>query len=202
MFRGGFGELCQLLDDCGGYRKLAPDPVARFGDFQVVPDTQLSPAAEKTGFVEINEGVEQIFVSFDNPFIETSTSLPSDYIVVLTPDDNVQTWVSTKTDDGFIVNIEPNVGFTGKVFWVAIQFDTTNARSIDVSFDNPIPQIDGHDVDYTVFVTPSDNSLTWISDKTSSGFKINTERPFGGTITLNKQICLYLTSSVFCEGKR
>lgn len=156
---------------------------SRFGDFQVVPDTEISPAAQKTGFVEVASGVESLFVSFDTQFAETSISSPSDYIVVLTPEDNIQTWVSSKTEDGFVLNIEPNVGFTGKVYWLAIQFDTTNTRSIPVFFDEPIPQIDGQDTDYTVFVTPSDNSLTWVSDKTSEGFVINTERPFEGTIT-------------------
>lgn len=155
----------------------------RFGDFQVVPDIELNFSSQKTGFVEVNEGVEKVYVSFDTAFKATTTSSPSDYMVTLTPEENVQTWVSSQTEDGFIINIEPNVGFVGKVYWLATQLDVSLTRTIDVAFDTPIPQVGGQNVDYTVFLTPSDNILTWVTDKTSSGFKINVERSFSGTVT-------------------
>ena len=156
---------------------------SRFGDFQVVTETQLGTTAQKTGYVEVNTGVESIYVTFDTPFVETTLSTSENYVVSLTPDDNVQVWVTSKTENGFIINIEPNVGFTGKVYWVATQYDSLNIRSIPVAFDANMPQIDNQDIDYTVFLTPSDNVTAWVSNKTSSGFIINTERAFSGTVT-------------------
>jgi len=155
----------------------------RFGDFQAVPSIELNTAEQKTGYVEVASGVEKVYVTFSDKFSDTTTTNPDDYVVSLTPSDNVQVWVSSKTEDGFIINVEPNSGFDGKVYWLATQFDTTLTREINVSFDEAIPQIDGEDVDYTIFLTPSDNVQVWASEKTSEGFKINVEKSFNGTVT-------------------
>lgn len=155
----------------------------RFGDFQVVPDVELNTSAQKQGYVEVAEGINKVYVQFSEQFNPTDISSSSDYVISLTPEENVQVWYTDKTADGFVVNIEPDVGFVGKVYWLATQFSESEIRQIEVVYDETYPRIDGESVDYTVFLSTSDNVVSWVSDKSELGFKINVERSYQGTVT-------------------
>jgi hypothetical protein len=154
----------------------------RFGNFQAIPVTTIQSSEQKSGFVKFEDGINKIFIDFDQSFT-APTSGTSEYIVSLTPDENVQVWYSDKNEDGFSINIESNTGFDGKVNWIATKINDEETREIEITFNESIPQIDGEDADYTIFLTPSDNIRCWYENKTSDGFKIKTEKAFTGTIS-------------------
>jgi hypothetical protein len=154
----------------------------KFGDFVVIEESALDTSEQKNGVVDFSSGIERINVVFSSPFMKDGQ--PSeDYVISLTPNDNVQVWFGSKNENGFTINVEPNVDFDGKVYWLATQFSNDKIRQTEVVFETPIPQIDSAYPDYAVFLTPSDNAVVWVSDKNENGFKINSERSFGGTVT-------------------
>lgn len=154
----------------------------RFGNFQVVPEITVETSEQKTGSTQFSDGIDKVFVSFDKPFTPNSSG-GVEYAISLTPDQNVQVWYSDKNEDGFSINVESNTGFDGKVNWIATKINSTEVREIEVAFEEVIPQVNGQDADYTIFLTPSDNVRTWYEDKTSSGFKIRVEKSFSGTVS-------------------
>jgi hypothetical protein len=171
------------VDPATQIKAAAKDPGQRFGNLQAVPVVDVSTTEQKTGRVTIPNGVQKVYVAFDTPFTETEPGENIDYILEMTPSDSVQLWYSDKSENGFTINIEENTGFDGTVDWIATRFKEDAVRTTDVSFDTPFPQIDGQNVDYTIFLTPSDNVQVWYSDKSENGFKINTAKSFSGTVS-------------------
>jgi len=164
-------------------KALSKDPGQRFGNFQVIPKIDYTTTEQKSGYVKFVDGINSVYVSFDTPFTTSAPNEVIEYILELTPDQNVQIWFSSKSEKGFTINVEANTGFDGNVNWIATRFKEDAVRTFDVSFDTEIPEIAGEPVDYTVFLTPSDNVRVWYTDKTSKGFKVNTERSFTGTVS-------------------
>lgn len=171
------------IDPTTGIKALDKDPGQRYGNLQAIPQVDITTTEQRTGYVYVPEGVTSIFVAFDTPFTKTTIDESVDYIIELTPEENVQLWYSDKSENGFTINIEPNSGFIGKVNWLATRFKTDEVKQTPVFFDESMPTIDGLDADYTIFLSASDNVRVWYSDKTSNGFKINTEKRFNGTIS-------------------
>lgn len=171
-----------------GIKATAREVGQRFGNLQVVPKSDVTTSEQKSGTIDIPEGIQKIYVAFDNPFELEGSETSVEYIVQLTPSDNVQVWFSDKSEDGFNINIEPNTGFVGTVDWVASRLRADSTREVDVVFDEQMPQVAGADADYTVFLTASDNVKVWYTDKTNKGFKIKTERQFSGTVSYSTYV--------------
>lgn len=161
---------------------ISREPNQRFGNFQVVPKILQTITEQKSGVVNFADGIESVFISFDKPFTQDVNN-ETTYAISLTPSENVQIWYSGKSEKGFIINIEPNVGFAGSVSWSATKINIEETRETQVTFDSPIPQINGADADYSIFLTSSDNIRVWYEEKTSAGFKIKCEKSFDGTVS-------------------
>jgi hypothetical protein len=172
-----------FVDQETDIQALKKEPSQRFGNLQIVPVEDVTTTEQKSGTIQVEEGITKMFIAFDIPFVKESLTDDVEYIIQLTPSDNVQIWFSDKNEEGFSINIEENTGFSGTIDWIATRFKEDAVRQINIDFDDPIPQIDGEDVDYTVFLTASDNVKVWYTDKTSDGFKINTEKQFNGTVS-------------------
>jgi len=164
-------------------KAIQRDTGQRFGNFQVVPKEDVTTTEQKSGTISVSNGITKIYVAFDIEFEKEDITDVVDYIVQLTPSDNVQVWFSQKSESGFSINIEANTGFSGEINWIATRFKESAIREIDISFDEQIPQVDGVDAEYTIFLTASDNVKVWYTDKSKNGFKINTEKQFNGTVS-------------------
>lgn len=151
----------------------------RFGNFQIIPEVDLLSTEQKTGVINFSEGITNAFVSFDTQFTNGS----DEYAIALTPSENVNVWFTNKSSDGFTINVAPNSSFTGDVSWVATKIESEDTREIDVTFNEPIPQIDGSDVPYSIFLTPDENVRVWYEDQTSEGFKIRVSKAFSGNVS-------------------
>jgi hypothetical protein len=169
-------------DPESGTPTILRDTGQRFGNFQLVPEVNVETTEQKTGFVSFSEGVTNTFVAFDNPFTPPASG-NVEYAISLTPSENVQVWFTEKSEDGFTINVEPNSAFEGDVNWVATKIDPSDSREIDVVFSEPIPQIDGQDAPYTVFLTPNENVRVWYEDQTPEGFKVKVEKSYTGDIS-------------------
>ncbi len=185
----GYNEVCianiypNYIDPDTGIKALAKSANTRYGNFQVIPNIDYTTTQQKSGYIQFADGITSVYVSFDTPFTTTTPNEIVEYILDLTPDENVQIWFSAKSETGFTINVEPNTGFAGKVNWIATRFKEDAIRTFDVQFDTPIPEVANVQPDYTIFLTPSDNVQVWYTDKTKYGFKVNTERSFTGTVS-------------------
>ena len=172
------------VDPESGTPTILRDTGQRFGNFQIVPEVDVTTTQQKSGVVSFSEGITNTFVAFDQPFTSSTTGTDSvEYSVSLTPSENIQVWFSNKSEDGFTVNIEPNAAFEGDINWVATRIDPKDSREIEVVFDEPIPQIDGVDAPYTIFLTPNENVNVWYEDQTANGFKVKVEKSFTGSVS-------------------
>lgn len=175
-----------FVDPESGTPTILRDTGQRFGNFQVVPDVDVTTTEQKSGVVSFADGVISTFVAFDQPFTPSTTGSTADdieYSISLTPSENVQVWFTNKSQDGFTINIEPNAAFAGDVNWVATRIDPEDSREIEVVFEEPIPKIDGEDAPYTIFLTPNENVNVWFEDQTPEGFKVKVEKSFSGSVT-------------------
>lgn len=171
------------VDQDTGIKALDKESGQRYGNLQALPQVDITTTEQRTGYIDVPEGVSKIFVSFETTFTKSTTGESVDYIIELTPEENVQLWYTDKSENGFSINIDPESGFIGKINWLATRYKTDEIKQSPIYFDIPIPQIDGLNVDYTVFLSASDNVRVWYSDKTSTGFTVNTEKVFNGTIS-------------------
>jgi hypothetical protein len=174
-----------VVDENTGIRTLDKEPGQRFGNLQAIPKIDVTTTEQRTGFVDFPEGVSKILVSFDTPFTPPSSGEEEiNYIVELTPNNNVQVWYSDRSSTGFAINVEPEAEFIGKVNWVATRYKEDEVKKVPVVFSETIPEINaGFDTDYTIFLSANDNVRVWYEDVTSLGFKIVTEKQFSGTVS-------------------
>lgn len=172
------------VDQTTGIKALDKDPGQRFGNIQAIPKTDITTTEQRAGFVTVADGVTKIFVPFETPFTKNNPSDVIDYIIELTPDNNVQLWYSDKSEIGFTINIERDAGFIGTVNWLATRYNTSKIKQTSIYFDSPIPTtVNNQNNDYIIFLSASDNVRVWYTNKTANGFTINTEKSFDGTIT-------------------
>lgn len=175
-----------VVDTTTGIRSLQKEPGQRFGNLQAIPKSDVTTTEQRTGFIDFPKGTSKLLVSFDTPFTPASsaTSEIIDYIIELTPNNNVQVWYSDKSEDGFSINVEPDAEFSGKVNWVATRFKEDAVKRVPVAFTEEIPElVKGFDTEYTIFLSASDNVRVWYEDVTPNGFKIVTEKEFTGTVS-------------------
>lgn len=170
------------VDSDTSIKAISKETGKRFGNIQVIPTVDVTTSEQKTGSIAVPENTSKIFIAFDKLF-DTSVVSEVDYIIELTPSENVQVWWSDKSETGFAINIEPNTGFSGDINWIATRLKASTSKLQPVTFDAEIPTINGEHPDYTIFLSASENVRVWWSDKTKSGFKINTEKQFSGTIS-------------------
>lgn len=173
------------VDSDTGIRALAKDAGQKYGNLQAIPQADVTTTEQRTGFVDFPAGTSKILVTFDTPFTASTTGTEViDYIIELTPNNNVQVWYSDKSETGFAINVEPNAEFSGKVNWVATRYKEDQVKRTPVVFAETIPQItSGVDSDYNIFLSASDNVRVWFENQTAEGFSVVTEKDFTGTVS-------------------
>jgi hypothetical protein len=142
----------------------------------------------KQGVVEFEQGDTQKRVIFSDPFEigdGSTTAIPEssdkNYAITLSANGNVTTFFSDKRTNGFNVNIESDTGFSGKVTWTAVgyervrvQEETQDLTTFQSSFNVA--------EEYSVMVQASSNINLWVSDTSSSGFKVSSDISFTGGV--------------------
>jgi hypothetical protein len=141
----------------------------------------------------IEPNIKEMKVIFNSPLSEViENNVPvSNYMVMLTPNDNIEVWYENLTANGF--TIKSNRNFIGKVSWSAynyldsqIPLESLNSNKqsgrlvlsktdiingYDIKFKNLIS-----DNNYSIQLVSNRNILLWYTNKSSSGFTINAEQ--------------------------
>lgn len=175
-----------VVDSTTEIRSLQKEPGQRFGNLQAIPKIDITTTEQKTGFVDFPKGTSKIFVKFDEAFTQSTSATTEviDYIIELTPNNNVQIWYSDKSETGFAINVEPDAEFSGKVNWVATRFKEETIQKVPIVFTESMPEVvAGLNTEYTIFLSASDNVRVWYEDVTPQGFKLVTEKEFSGTVS-------------------
>lgn len=157
----------------------------------VEPNTQFEGSINWTATRIIQGNVKQKSVVFGTPIPLgiSQDGLTSNYMVQLTPNDNIQVWYENATQNGFAINTEKS--FKGKISWSIFNFfqnDTVPSEpesgyrqrgrivlragdtSREIVLKNPIT-----DDNYAIQLIPDKNILTYYTNKTSAGFTANIE---------------------------
>ena len=157
----------------------------------IEPNTQFAGQVSWTATRIIQENVKQKNIIFDTPMPLgiSQSGLTSNYMVQLTPNDNVQVWYESPTTGGFVVNTEKS--FKGKVSWSVFNFfqnDTVPSEpesgyrqrgrfvlrpgqtSQDITLSTPIT-----DQGYAIQLIPDKNIMVFYTNKSTSGFTANIE---------------------------
>lgn len=153
----------------------------------VVRKNYVLSGTTKTGKVEFLEGETSKRVVFETPFDFglTTDTIPVDslknYSIFIYANDNVQTFYTNKTTKGMVINVEPERGFTGTVYWTATEYtkEEVQASVVDISV---LKTIVGNITNYGVLLQPGVNTITWATDIISTGFKINSDISFVGDV--------------------
>lgn len=140
----------------------------------------------------VEPNIKEMKVVFDSPLSEVlENNVPvSNYMVMLTPDDNIEVWYENLTSTGF--TIKSNRNFLGKVSWSAYNYldsqlplESINSNKQSgrlILSNNDI--INGYNVifknlisdnSYSIQLVSNKNIILWYSNKSSSGFTINAE---------------------------
>lgn len=157
----------------------------------VEPDTEFEGYVDWVATQIVQNKTKTIPVKFDKP-LPTVFSIDgsiSNYMVQLTPNNNVEVWYENVTSEGFDIRTE--LDFEGKVSWsvynffddqstpfdVASTYRQSNKvvipaskTSADVELDVAFP-----DNLYAIQLVPNNNVNLWYTAKTNSGFTINRE---------------------------
>lgn len=176
----------QFTDSTSDIQTLVKSPGKKFGDFQIVTAPPVLTSTQKAGrvYFKSSETVQQIL--FNEPFVLEPGETVVDYHISLTPDNNVRTWWSNKSENGFFVYVEPSTDFQGYVNWIATKINAKNLISIPVAFDEPISTtvvLGETTSNYMVQLTPNDNVLVWYDNLTTKGFNIKAELNFSGKVS-------------------
>lgn len=157
----------------------------------IEPNTQFEGTISWTATRIIQENIKQKDVVFNTPIPLgiSQDGLTTNYMVQLTPNDNVQVWYEGATQSGFSIKTEKS--FKGKISWSIFNFyqnDTVPSEpesgyrqrgrivlrpgetSRDITLKNAIT-----DESYAIQLIPNKNILTYYTNKSSTGFTINIE---------------------------
>jgi hypothetical protein len=157
----------------------------------IEPNTQFNGYIAWTATRIIKSNVKQKNVIFNAPIPLgiSQDGLSSNYMVQLTPNDNIQAWYETPNQNGFVIKTEKS--FKGKISWSIFNFfqndtvpsepesgyrqrDRIVLRSGETSkkiiLTTPIT-----DDNYAIQLIPNKNIVVYYSDKSSTGFTINIE---------------------------
>ena len=169
----------------------------------VEPNTQYEGYVSWIATRVIQQRLVKIPVAFNQP-IPTSITVDGDvsnYMVQLTPNQNVQVWYDNIGPNGF--DIKAELDFEGKVSWSIFNYfenDTvpsepesgyrqrgqvrlrgdTIETGMTVTLDNPIP-----DESYAIQLIPNKNINVFYTDKKSTSFKINAEPGVGEEVVID-----------------
>jgi hypothetical protein len=157
----------------------------------IEPNTQYEGYINWTATRIVQENIKQKDVIFNTPIPLGlgQNGLTSNYMVQLTPNDNIQVWYEETSQTGFVLKTEKS--FKGKVSWSIFNFfqnDTVPAEpesgyrqrgrivlrpgitSSDITLDIPIT-----DDSYAIQLIPNKNVNVFYTNKTSAGFTANIE---------------------------
>lgn len=169
----------------------------------VEPNTQYEGEVSWTATRVIKQRLVQIPVVFNQP-IPTSITVDgniSNYMVQLTPNQNVQVWYDNIGPNGF--DIKAELDFEGKVSWsifnyfendtvpsepesgyrqrgqVRLRGDTIES-GLTVTLENSIP-----DESYAIQLIPNKNINVFYTDKKPNSFKVNVEAGVGEEVVVD-----------------
>jgi hypothetical protein len=160
-------------------------------DLYIEPDSQFEGYINWKATRVITENTRNVQVAFEQPVSPTVTleGEVSNYMVQLTPNDNVQVWYENATPEGFTIRTERE--FQGRISWSVVNYYANqevpiepesifrqrgtvqidpDSPSVNISLDVPINQID-----YAIQLIPNKNVNVWYTSKSSTGFTINIE---------------------------
>lgn len=141
----------------------------------------------------IEDNITEVDVTFSKPMslaVSPEGNI-SNYMVQLTPNENVNVWYDNLTENGFTIKTEKN--YRGQVSWSVFNFfandvipqENVNSlrqrgnvvfrsddliNGIEVEFEVPI-----NDENYAIQLTPDKDVNVWYTNKSSNGFTINIE---------------------------
>lgn len=157
----------------------------------IEPNTQFEGYIGWSATRIVNENVKQKDVVFSTPMAlgMSQDGLTSNYMVQLTPNDNIQVWYETSTQNGFAIKTEKY--FKGKISWSIFNYfqnDTVPSepesgyrqkgrillRQGESSKDIVLP-IAITDDSYAIQLVPDKNVLVYYTNKSSAGFTANIE---------------------------
>jgi hypothetical protein len=156
------------------------------GAIEVNENTTLSGEV-KQGKVEFLSGEISKRVTFDEAyeFGLSSATIPfnssKNYSILIYANDNVKTFYSEKKTSGFVINVEPERGFTGEVYWKVIEYESSETQEKIVDIGDLAVAFDTTK-GYSVLLQPGLNILTWASDINNDGFKIVSDTSFVGSV--------------------
>ncbi len=175
----------------------------------VEPNTQYTGYVSWIATVINNDNIRQQNVVFNTPIPLgiSENGLTSNYMVQLTPNENIQVWYENPTTTGFTIQTEKS--FTGKVSWSVYNYfaDDTVPTEPDSGYrqqgqvllpagvfsqaivlDTPIT-----DINYAIQLVPNTNINVFYTNKSSKGFTLNIEPGVANTITT---VNWYVDSSI------
>jgi hypothetical protein len=139
----------------------------------------------------ISNNVTEMKVFFDKPIpsVLENNTLVSNYMVSLTPNENIEIWYENLTQEGFTIKTSRN--FMGKVSWSVFNYYSDgfvpienishtlrqsgkivfrSSKTYDISLETPI-----NDENYSVQLTSDKDIKVWYTNKSQNGFTINIE---------------------------
>lgn len=161
-------------------------------EIYIEPDTQFEGYVSWVVTRYKKEQTKKISVVFDKPIPQalTEDGLKTNYMVQLTPSDNVQVWYEDLKPEGFTIRTEKE--FNGKISWsifnyygevVPIEPESAYRQygtviinpedaeiGVKVSLETPITN-----EQYAIQLIPNKNIVVYYNDKSSSGFTIKCE---------------------------
>jgi hypothetical protein len=158
----------------------------------VEPNSNFTGDISWTATETISNNLTEMKVFFDKPLptVIENNAVISNYMVSLTPSENIDVWYENVNQKGFTIKTSRN--FMGKVSWsaynyfedgytasenvkntlrqsgkVALRGTTTYDISLEVPINNP---------NYSIQLLPDANVKVWYTNKTSNGFTINIDQ--------------------------
>lgn len=190
------------LSSTSNIRKWYGNKTEEGFDIYVEPETQFEGNIEWVVTRVVRENIRQIQVKFDQP-IPLSVDMEGeqlDYMVQLTPNDNIEVWYENPSPEGFTIRSERE--FTGRISWSIYNFfaeeDLPQEREsayrqrgrikltpedvdgIKVNLEVAIP-----DTRYAIQLVPDRNVTVWYTDKNEEGFNIKMEPGLDEEITVD-----------------
>lgn len=174
----------------------------------IEPNTQFTGYISWIATTVITDNIRQKSVVFDSPIPLgiSENGATSNYMVQLTPNDNIQVWYENLSTGGFDIKTEKS--FKGKVSWSIYNFfsnDTVPSEpdsgyrqrgrvllpngvtSQAIVLDTPIT-----DINYAIQLIPNLNVNVFYTKKTSKGFTLNIEAAVDQIVTVD----WYVDSSI------
>ena len=162
-------------------------------DIYLEPNTQFEGYVAWTATRIVQGNYQEVTVAFDQqiPTSVNANGVASNYMVQLTPNDNIQVWYENPTVNGFSIRTEKQ--FLGKISWSIFNYFGDNTVPIEPQSAyrqsgtiviNPSDSETGVDItlptamvdkNYAIQLVPNKNIVAYYNNKSSTGFTIKTE---------------------------